>query len=318
MIMGQFKLADNGVIVEMLNMEEKHLLVCVANEKDGVIKRLHKMDCKNLENGSMDIKGRPYYSRTADSALFERIVFQWEDPLGAVLGQRRENVRAKLIDLCIKLSKAEEEVLQYFDLMSKAANNNAAQGGVQRQKSGITYTDPTMELKKIAEGVIIGLVIALRKLPLIVELISGKKFPKKGEKFLPALIDLLPEGHPDRTNLAKDRQWLKSLWDIRGKIEHATWEVKDFSVIPSVATESGFVSSDCEIEIEGEKESPIFLSNYLEVTFQNVAGFVEDAVLLAVRYSLPNYLTMGKYSEETKNHHRYFVAWAKGFGPAKK
>jgi len=308
--MGSFEIVADGRRICFLSKWGRDLFIGAAGE-DGIVQSLHNLTNVGVTN-ELSLCGGEVWKRRGKTPLFERLALQFAEILNSgfvSLGQEGiDKVNSTLIEIAFDLSKAEEALINYHEIEKDAVLKCHEAGGINRQPSGISYQDPTLKLKGIAERILIRLVIALRKLPSVLTVLTGEQFPD-GEKFMHKLSDSLPVDDPDRTVLAGDKKWIGELFFIRGTIEHDRWTVLPFQVFPSPGSSSGYEVQVCRVQVRSQGEAPVELASYLDVTFYNTFTFVEEAVALPLgdKINYPAALVSLAESERPKYRHFRYV-----------
>jgi hypothetical protein len=276
-----------------------------AAKDDGVVESIHelKMDEKAKQ---FKIKGGQIWRRRSRTPLFERVALQFQEIL-RFLNLNKDTIQKAvdtLIEIALDLSKAEEALLDYVDTESAAVSRYQGATAINPQKNALVYDDPTLRLKEIAERILIRIIIAYRRLPEVISLIRGAAFTT-GKTFIPDLANLLPADHPDRASFEYDNGWIKELYDLRGDIEHESWEVLPFEV-NEAGDRASYHVEPCRVVIKSQGEKPIAVAAYLDATLSNMIGFIEDAVALAIVDKMPYPTRIVSVPEAQRPQRRHF------------
>jgi|GEM_PF-4764254 hypothetical protein len=304
---GSFKIQGGDKVRCFLESPSGKLMIAAVGD-NGIVHSLHEFKTTNQENGNLNVMGGEIWSRRGQTPLFERLAIQWDEIIKngkyPFPKKKKIEIRRSLVGIAMDMSEVEEIIIDYLEKLQEATVACRNLGGVDKQKSGTAYKDPTVILRRKAEDVLIKLVIILRKLPGIVTDLTERKI-HGDDRFVSELQELLPEGHPDREHIENDRGWLGELFFLRGQIEHQKWEVDPFEIIPHPGYPSGCDGKDCHISVESQERSPIPLCGYLEVTFSNVFGLIEDAILLSVVSSIEEPMTIARIPDTEAHKNGY-------------
>lgn len=299
--------AGGGEIRFMITLRDK-LLIGTA-KAGGVVDSIHEMKT-DLKTKEFKLKGGEVWRRRSKTPLFERIALQFEDIIGFLKLDKnhKEKAIAILIEIALDLSKAEEAFLEYVETEAAVVSQYENPKGIIPQKNALVYKNPTLTLKEIAERVLIRVIIAYRKLPEVISIIRGETF-KPGKTFLNDLARLLPIGHPDRESFECDNNWIKELYDIRGAIEHESWEILPFDVHQMEGGTTYHVER-CRVVVKSQGEKPINVGDYLNVTLYNMITFIEEMVALAMLDKMPyptRIVALPETERPKRNNYRYVV-----------
>ena len=306
---GSIELDTGGNKICCIEATKEGLFLGVEGE-GGTIKSVHTLKEDKTSTG-YSLSGGEIWSRRAESPLFERVALQFSAILNSGMTHVKKDNIEKIVDeliaIAFDLSKAEEDLIEYTKIEYENVLRYENKEGVKNQRSGIVFKDPTLILKELGEKILITLIIASRKLPTVISLITDKEF-KPGKTFIGKLADELPLGHQDRAALEKDQEWMGELYFFRGEIEHKKWNILPFEINKGTDG-SGYSVKKCRIIARTQGEQPIPLGNYLLVAFKNMFGFIEDAISLVLsdRIRYPGILVSLPESERPKFKHYRFV-----------
>lgn len=308
MIWNSVNLDTGGKKIAFMITARDSLFVGAVGEI-GIVESLHefKLD-RNIKE--FKLSGGEIWTRRAKTPLFERVALQFVDIINSNMLHLEESKKNELInnliEMALDLSKAEEALADYFDIENEAVAKYEKNNGQNIQSNAFIYKDPTQTLKEIAEKILIRVIIAYRKLPKIVTIITGNKF-NPGKDFIKKMSKLLPAEHGYHGTISHYNMWIKELYDIRGEIEHEQWNILPFEVRGNHNIDNQIYR--CRIIIKTQDKDNINLLDYLDTTVYNMATFVEEMVALSIstRLQYPSRLITLPESEIPNHNHYRFV-----------
>jgi hypothetical protein len=302
-----FEVDTGGKEISFMTTVEDALLVGTIGEQ-GIVENLHEL---KIDKNSKDFKvaGGEVWSRRAKSPLFERVALQFINIVGSNflhLDEINKSVlSSKLIGMALDLSKAEESLIEFYEIETKCINDYSSGNRINSQKNALIFKNPTLILKEIAEKIIIRLIIAYRKLPSALSTITRQEF-KPGKEFIKKITStFLPSS--DNKAFEHDSIWIKELYDIRGEIEHESWDILPFEVVQQ---EEVIEVNRCRIVLETQEEKPVPLCEYLNTTLFKMATLIEDIIALAISKNLHppvRLVILPENDSPNRNHYRYVL-----------
>lgn len=234
--------------------------------------------------------------------IVNRIGLQFSDILDRnliILSEKRiENVKKYLFECMKDLLKAEESKNAYLAVENESIQKVMSKNGVQFQPHAYSYEDPTEILKEHFEDFLIRCVIAIRKVVKIAGIIFLKPLdgPKGLKKYLKTVFS---SSSPEIKMIEEDSEWIKGLYDLRGKAEHDELEIEGFEVT---------ISNDRKpiIKIPRLSRSGVAIREYLEVTLDNCLTFCEDMTVIFLNTKCPEDVQIVRVPEKLRQQYRDF------------
>ncbi|MDD2900891.1 MAG: hypothetical protein PHU44_00480 [Syntrophales bacterium] len=238
----------------------------------------------------------------ANNEIVNRIFLQFSDILDRNIielpKEQVDKLKECLFDCMKDILKAEDSKKAYILLEDQVIKQIISGDGIKYQTHAISFDDPTERLTKHFEDFLIWCVIAIRKIVKIAIIIFSKSF--KGIKDVKNYLKtIFGDESIEWKMIEDDSNWVKELYDLRGKVEHDELNIERFDIELSP-------SGKPIIIIPAIAKTKVPLRSYLTVTMENCYTFCEDVIAILLNTKAPEIAHIVQIPESVRPKYRGF------------